>query len=716
MSNDVFDETGAVFEAIASPVRIQMLKTLETESAKYNELMRLIGLDQFKDAGRFAYHLRKLVQNGLVDIDSNTKKYRLTDLGTRVLDFHRNIGDFLSKKTRKLEVRKSNAMMEPFDRTKIENYLIKEASLRSDLAAQIATEVEERLLAVPVRYLTAPLIREFINGVLIERGLEEYRHKLTRLGLPVYDVTSIFERDGEVSESVKKRASDAVLEQYLYLNAIPREVGDAHLSGSIHLNHVADWCMRPEDIVHDPPLLLKDKKVPSGWGVAPIALEFTGGIKDALRFTSLGLEKAAAEVSCGQTLDCFNFVIAKWAGRYEERDLQNSTREFLFDLLSRGKPVAMILDLGDRPPLPELREHAEGALSIAEIIISQLLSLGEHSLLSNIKLVIRIDNADMLASSPLALAHKLALVHGNVLFTRNFGDGGPAAYTWNCGRIAPGDGGDYAAEVSRSGIVGSVAINLPRIARTTAGNERRLFENLDKVLRLAAKALEVKRDWVSNNMAKGFLPMLSHRTPAESYFNHGKGVYLVELLGVEEAGIAFLGAGASAEGCLSMIRKILEHAPAQLGHRTERSSLRLQPSAGRHTVGAKRMARIDAERFGWAEASLEQQYRTLQTTGDSFPIDSRLRLEAEFQRKLSGGHALVITPEMLREGDGASALQFTRKALAEFGIQSLTYSVKRAMCLYCGVMMEGDITRCEKCGSTTRIFAPVVEQEPETSS
>jgi DNA-binding PadR family transcriptional regulator len=714
LPEDTFDEAETVFEAVASPVRLHILKTLEADSAKYNELMRQIGLDQFKDAGRFAYHLRKLLQSGLVDIESNTKKYRLTDLGARVLDYYRNIGDFLTKKTRRLEVRKSNLAMEPFDRTKIENYLIKEASLRADLAAQIATEVEERLLSIPVRYLTAPLIREFVNAVLIERGLEDYRHKLTRLGLPVYDVTSFFDRSGEICENVKRQAGDAALLQYLLLNALPREVADAHLSGTIHLNHAPDWCLRPEDVVHDAGLLLRGKKIPSGWGVAPIALEFSGGIKDALRLLSLGLEKATSEVSCGQTLDCFNFMVAKWAGDCERSALENYIREFLFDLISRGKPVGMTLDLGSNPPLPELREFSEEAQSMAEMVISQLLSLSSSSLLGNLRLMVRIGSADAFAEdSPLMLAHRLALAQGNVVFTRNFNNEGSAIYTWNCGRIAPNNGGEYVADVSRSGIVGSAAINLPRIAHTTTGNERRLFEALDKVLRLASKALEVKRDWVAGNMAKGLLPMLSHHTPAESYFSNNKGIYLIELVGIEEASTAFLGEGASAEGSFSVMRKILEHVPAQLTHRTERTSLRLAPSAGRHEYAARRMAEMDAERYGWNEINRgqERQYRTLQATGPSLPLESRLRIEAEFQKRLSGGHTLVMTPDMLEGKGHEQAFRLTQSALRDYGIQSLTYSISRSMCLYCGSIMGSEVVRCEHCGSTTRLYVPEIEQE-----
>ena len=130
---------------------------------------------------------------------------------------------------------------------------------------------------------------------------------------------------------------------------------------------------------------------------------------------------------------------------------------------------------------------------------------------------------------------------------------------------------------------------------------------------------------------------------------------------------------------------------------------------------AKRMAETDAERYGGGEgpaAPRQKAYRILQVTGPSMPLESRLRIEAEFQRRLSGGHAFVVTPEMLKEGDdGGHAMHFTESAMKDYGIQAVTYSISKSMCLYCGTIMGAEVTRCKNCGSTTRFFVPTVEQE-----
>ena len=41
------------------------------------------------------------------------------------------------------------------------------------------------------KFLSAPLIREVVNTVLLEMGYPEYRNVLTRVGIPVYDAYEI---------------------------------------------------------------------------------------------------------------------------------------------------------------------------------------------------------------------------------------------------------------------------------------------------------------------------------------------------------------------------------------------------------------------------------------------------------------------------------------------------------------------------------------------
>src|SRR3989442_5306968 len=94
-----------------------------------------------------------------------------------------------------------------------------------NLADEIAAEAEERLLRFGTTYLTAPLVRELVNTILVERKLEEYRHKLTRLGLPVNDVTVLLKEAGQkhlYSSWVQSSPGAAATQEYVLLNSLPR--------------------------------------------------------------------------------------------------------------------------------------------------------------------------------------------------------------------------------------------------------------------------------------------------------------------------------------------------------------------------------------------------------------------------------------------------------------------------------------------------------------
>src|SRR5438445_10526699 len=128
------------------------------------------------------------------------------------------------------------------------------------LADEISSEPEESLLRYGTTYLTAPLVRELANTILVERKLEKYRHKLTRLGLPVNDVTILLKEAGRKhldSAWVQQSAGAAVTEEYVLLNSLPRSLVDAHFSGQIHLENAESWILKPSIFWHDPRQFLR---------------------------------------------------------------------------------------------------------------------------------------------------------------------------------------------------------------------------------------------------------------------------------------------------------------------------------------------------------------------------------------------------------------------------------------------------------------------------
>src|SRR2546428_7818644 len=121
--------------------------------------------------------------------------------------------------------------IEEFDRTRIARSLVSEARMPQTLADEVAAEAEERLLKFGIVYLSAPLIRELVNIILIERKLEEYRHKLTRLGLPVNDVALLLREAAQKqldANWVQKSAAETVIEEIVLLDSLPLATVDLH--------------------------------------------------------------------------------------------------------------------------------------------------------------------------------------------------------------------------------------------------------------------------------------------------------------------------------------------------------------------------------------------------------------------------------------------------------------------------------------------------------
>jgi len=426
-----------VLKAVASSLRLQVLNMLfDRGPLSYTEIMNILHLNPSRDAGRFAYHLKSLIKADLVEPDTEAKKYRLTDLGRMLVEVAETIEEH-SFKRRKMMVRTSRLAMEEFDRNKIAQALVKEAKVPQDLAQKIARETEGRLLEVKTKYLTAPLIREFVNAILIEKGLEEYRHKLTRLGLPVYDVTELIKSAGAKSVGVNvvhELAGDSVIEEYTLLNVLPRDIADAHLSGSLHLSNLGVWILKPNEFAHDlryffrHGLQFNTPQLAVASSPPPKSLE-------AAFSTILNLLRiAAAEVSGEQLLGYFNVFLAPFTRGVKPDLIRENLRLFVFNINQAFASLdsALAVSVGLEPIVPNFlakkeaigpegkedgfyADYVEESGLLASLLLETVLEEIKHKPVFQPSLIVKM-RAEKLgakeAESVLFLAHQLAAESG----------------------------------------------------------------------------------------------------------------------------------------------------------------------------------------------------------------------------------------------------------------------------------------------------------------
>ncbi|MHA1675462.1 MAG: hypothetical protein ACTSYI_17765 [Promethearchaeota archaeon] len=234
--------------ALRNDIRIAIIKDLSFHNIprEFNEIQRELE-KSFGSTINLSYHLNILKENQMIVGDATG--YQLTEIGEKSIAFLESMGGLL-KNDAQILIRTSKYSVELFDESIIEKNLQLEANMPAQKAKKIATEAKRRLKKARVTYLTTPLVREYINAILIENHYEDYRAKLTRLGIPPYDVmqmlTAQIRRD---PEAFKNLLGQNILEQYVLLNLLQQKYADAFLTGQFLFTNLGNFGLTPLELI-----------------------------------------------------------------------------------------------------------------------------------------------------------------------------------------------------------------------------------------------------------------------------------------------------------------------------------------------------------------------------------------------------------------------------------------------------------------------------------
>jgi ribonucleoside-triphosphate reductase len=239
-----------IFSVMASPNRIDILRILNSKGPlTYSELKSLAGFKSKKESGKFAYHLRKLLRQSLVALNKGERRYTITNLGKLVLSLARQIEERSIVESGKMYVRTGHNSIEEFNSHKIIQSIVREAGMPLEQAQKITEEVENKIYKFQAAYLTSSLVRETVNSVLMEHGFEEYRSKMSRLGMPSSDVLELVNNAEGITngiEGIINNASMSVFSEHLLLNSLPKDISDMHLSGELNISNPGVWGIVPD--------------------------------------------------------------------------------------------------------------------------------------------------------------------------------------------------------------------------------------------------------------------------------------------------------------------------------------------------------------------------------------------------------------------------------------------------------------------------------------
>ena len=524
-----------IFSVMASPNRIDILRILNSKGPlTYSELKSLAGFKSKKESGKFAYHLRKLLRQSLVALNKSERRYTITNLGKLVLSLARQIEERSIIESGKMYVRTSHDSIEEFNSDKIIQSLVREGSLPLELSQKITEEVENRIYKFQTTYLTGSLIREMVNNVLLEHGHEEYRNKLARLGMPVFDIQEMFTNVENIRNGVEDilfNSGKNTLAEYLLTNTLPKDIADSHLSGELHISNLGLWSLIPDTIFLNLKELIDDGidlkgKCP---GVTRIPAPKT--LHDLGKLLPMIFNLLSKESSQEIVIDDLAVVVGKFSKTYP--DIEKT----LVDIFTMSSTST---SLDKSPTILSFRVPLSGDKKLINTIFSAYNTFVKATPAPKIGLVVDYEKGKVSDHSEI-LAQTVS--HGgNITFSKGMS-------STNAIR--------HSSKTSEPSIkLGSLSINLPRLALESSKDETYFRARLVLLMKPAIAAMATRNKDVSDLIRRGVNPILAEKT---QFMQKNNSSLILNLVGLKEAVYKILGHKDDKEG-KEILNKVLETA------------------------------------------------------------------------------------------------------------------------------------------------------------
>jgi len=679
-----------IYSVIASSNRLEILRILNSKGPlSYSELKTLSGFKSKKESGKFAYHLRKLVRQMLVSLNREERRYTVTSLGRLILNLTRQIEEQSVIESGKLFVRTSRHRMEEFNPNRILQSLVREGGMPVELAQKMTSEAETRLYKFQTTYLTAPLIREMVNALLVEHGYEEYRHRLTRLGTPVYDVTQMINTIASRTDGIDSlisQAAGAVFSDYLLLSQLPRDVADAHLAGDIHISHMRSWGLKPDTVFIDPTSFASRGINFGGRLLDAPRISATTKITEALSSIVILTDLLKREVS--QEIAITNFL--DYIARYVDSKSAGDLRDILlqtFKMMSHHSGLdspSISIHLATPPADLNLDEIkvAKARKATLEAYHDYITSISVPS----VKLVVTPDTSDTEVSQLGSIVSE-----GGFVSISTNGDSGIAS-----SGIRRSINGQSSGGVR---ILHGLSLNLPRLAYESNRDDTYFRAKLALLLQVATSALFSRRMIIEDLTRKGLLPLLSGNSGLLSTENMP---LVLNFTGLEESISTLTDSKASVVERNTMAGKIVETALKICNEKGEELGTKFGISAVMDDAG-KRLASLDTDKYGKSTISSQakrdgySQVPVIDST-ELLKDDVMKGLNA-YAEGLNGGCATVLNvrdlsnPKKIGE---ASKVAGRRLKFFKFG--NLI-----SICKTCGIKSTSHPEKCSECGSASFI-------------
>ena len=667
-----------IFSVMASPNRIDILRILNSKGPlTYSELKSLAGFKSKKESGKFAYHLRKLLRQSLVALNKSERRYTITNLGKLVLSLARQIEERSIIESGIMYVRTSHDSIEEFNSHKIIQSLVREGSLPLELSQKITEEVENRIYKFQTTYLTGSLIREMVNNVLLEHSYEEYRNKLARLGMPVFDVKEMFtnvENNQNGAEDLLFNTGKNVLAEYLLTNSLPKDVADSHLSGDLHITNPGIWSLMPDVVFLNLKELIDEGLQLGGKSLNVSRIPQPKTLDDLSVLLPMILSLIAKEASQEVVIDELPTVLGK---------ISKNLKDIEENLLRIFKLSSTSISYDKSPTVISFRLPLSADQKIVKSILSAYKSYLEITPLSKIGLVIDYEKGKISEISD--VLSTIISIGGNVIFSKG-----------SCST-----NGILKAEEKHIGTsikLGSLTINLPRLAFESNKDETYFRARLALLIKPAIDSMILRKKDISDLTRRGINPLLSKNT---QFMQKNSMSLILNLVGLNEAVFSILGHKDDKEG-RAILYKVLQTAVDVALKKGKESGVNVTVAMV-DTDGISRFTTLDSEKYG---KNSVQNSTSSGLYSQGFSIDPAKLKELTAKNELiqgsnniskilNGGLLLKVNfDKKTKSGDIKSAIE---------KISLLTSSFKPVLdvpvCGNCGFKGEKLVDKCPTCKS-----------------
>jgi len=442
-------------------------------------------------------------------------------------------------------------------------------------AQEIAREVEQRILALGLKSLSGPLIREITNITLLEKGMVQYRNICTRVGTPVFDAHQIdvgrgFEAHDNANlqenaeTSHKKKADKISKEQYLL--QLPPELADHHLCGEMHIHDLEYFGTRPFCQDWDLRYFFYYGLMPDGNGTKASVAGPAKRAEVAVLHAVKALGSAQTNFAGGQGYYNFLTFLAPYMEGMEYGEIKQNMQMFVYEMtqmmvarggqlvfssvqLSPGVPTlwqdkpcvykGKVWD-GKQAPLRTYGEFEREVRLLFKALMDVMIEgdyWGKPFNFPKPEISIEPDfmqergefnkkNPDLPTYRDLYLmTFELASKFGTPYYDNQlpaYRGAGKGISCYQCcayqfSAVADKDS-DFDKKLVFEGgkhfSMGSwqvVSVNCPRAAYKAEGNDERLFAELRSLMDVAVEIFKIKRRWMNNIRANGRMPFAMQR-------------------------------------------------------------------------------------------------------------------------------------------------------------------------------------------------------------